>query len=263
MAIELMSMEVSPLADHAQRLAAFIAGARRLVAFTGAGISTECGIPDFRSRDSHPEKFSWRRTPPMPFADFLASEDNRKEAWRRKFAMDDLLGAVQPGRGHFALVRLAARGKLAGIITQNIDGLHRAAGTPDDCIVELHGNGTYAVCLTCDARQDLASIRARFERDRHAPVCACGGLVKTATISFGQTMPAGPMKRARELALACDALIAIGSTLVVYPAAGFPLLAKENGARLAILNRDPTPLDSHADLVLRDDIGDVLARTVN
>ncbi len=224
-----------------------------VVAFTGAGISTECGIPDFRSAGT-----AWKRHPPMPYDEFLASEANRVVAWTRKFAADDSFGEVKPGRGHRALAALMERGKVRAIITQNIDGLHAAAGARPENIVELHGNGTYAVCLACGVRHELARIRGPFEASGRAPRCQCGGAVKSATISFGQRMPVDPMRRARAAALDCDLFLAIGSTLVVHPAAGFPMLAKESGARLVIINRDPTPLDDHADLILRDDIGSIL-----
>ncbi len=234
-------------------LARMIDAAGAVVAFTGAGISTECGIPDFRSRDS-----AWTRHPPMPFEDFLASEENRVLAWRRKFAMDDLHRDFRPGRGHRALARLMASGKVIGVITQNIDGLHQAAGSPGDEVVELHGNGGYALCLGCGVRHEIARVRKQFEIDARAPRCLCGGMVKSATISFGQAMPADAMARARALTLRADLFLAIGSSLVVHPAAAFPAAARRNGARLAILNREPTRLDAIADLVLNDDIGDVL-----
>jgi NAD-dependent deacetylase len=146
------------------------------------------------------------------------------------------------------------------VITQNIDNLHQASGIPDERIIELHGNTTYAVCLDCARRYELGWVRERFADGARSPQCSeCGGHIKTATISFGQAMPEGPMRRAEELTLACDLFLAIGSSLVVWPAAGFPLMAKRNGARLVILNRDPTDLDDLADLVIRDDIGTVLS----
>jgi len=150
-------------------------------------------------------------------------------------------------------------GPLTGIITQNIDGLHQAAGVADTEVVELHGNGGHALCVACGVRLELSRVRADFEASGRAPRCECGGVVKSGTISFGQAMPRDAMARARDMARNCDLMIAIGSSLVVYPAAGFPLLAKQAGARLAILNRDPTPFDDHADLVLRGDIGTILA----
>ena len=242
----------------AAELARLIAEAARVVGFTGAGISTECGVPDFRSPGS-----PWRRHPPLPHAEFMASEAARREAWRRKFAMDDVYAGAKPGRGHHALADLVRSGRLTGIITQNIEGLHQASGVPADRIVELHGNGTYAVCLDCGLPYALAPLRERFEAEGTAPICAsCGGIVKSATIAFGQSMPEPAMRRARALAEGCDLFLAIGSSLVVQPAASFPLLAKRAGARLAILNRDPTPLDAVADLVVRADIGAVLARVI-
>lgn len=246
-------MVIEDLTEARRALGEAIGQATRIVAFTGAGVSTECGVPDFRSKDS-----AWKRHPPMPFQEFMASAEARVLAWRRKFAMDDLYAHAAPGRGHRALATLMRRGALDTIITQNIDGLHEAAGTPRERIVELHGSGRYAVCMACDARHELADVRPRFEATGQAPECACGGAVKSATISFGQAMPQDAMRIARDATLDCDLFLAIGSSLVVYPAAAFPALAKERGATLAILNRDPTPLDDIADLVLRGDIGAML-----
>ena len=235
-------------------LRALVEGARSVVAFTGAGISTESGVPDFRSAGS-----PWLRHPPMPFDQFMASAAARREAWRRKFAMDDLYRDARPSRGHRALAALVRSGKMPGVITQNIDGLHQAAGVPPDKVVELHGNGTFAACLACGARHELAEIRPRFEATGEPPACGgCGGIVKSATVSFGQAMPEAAMRRAQELALSCDLFVALGSSLVVYPAAGLPVLAKRAGATLVIVNREPTELDGFADLVLRAEIGPVM-----
>lgn len=248
-------MPGSDLKAAQARLTDFIGSARHAVAFTGAGISTECGIPDFRSPGG-----LWTQNKPIPFDIFLAHQAARDEAWRRKFAMDEAFGQAEPGRGHHALARLLADGHLAGIITQNIDGLHQASGVPDAHLVELHGNTTYATCLECDVRYELPWVRTRFEASGgRAPACeACDGPVKTATISFGQAMPQTEMARAEEMTRACDLFIVIGSSLVVYPAAGFPLRAKRNGARLIIINRQETDFDEIADLVVREEIGDVL-----
>jgi len=224
-----------------------------VVAFTGAGVSTESGVPDFRSPNS-----PWMRNKPIPFEAYVASAEARREAWRRKFTMDDLYRGAEPGIGHRALATLVLSGRSPGVITQNIDGLHQAAGVPGDKVVELHGNGTYATCLSCCRRYELPWVRARFEASGDAPACeACGGIVKSATISFGQAMPEPAMRRAQDLALSCDVFLAIGSSLVVYPAAGFPVLAKRNGAKLVIVNREPTDLDDMADLVINGDIGAV------
>nr|WP_041367526.1 Sir2 family NAD-dependent protein deacetylase [Methylocella silvestris] len=227
--------------------------AGQIAAFTGAGISTECGVPDFRSKDS-----PWRRLRPIEFDLFLSDALMREEAWRRKFALDDLYAHATPGRGHYALANLVASGKAASIITQNIDNLHQASGVPAERIIELHGNGSYAGCLSCGARYELLPIRRAFEATGAAPVCAaCGGIVKSATISFGQPLPKEALARAYKASVACDLFLAIGSSLVVYPAAAFPSLARETDARLVIVNGEETPLDAEADLVLRGDIGDI------
>ncbi|HWV41065.1 Sir2 family NAD-dependent protein deacetylase [Pseudorhodoplanes sp.] len=235
-------------------LRAMIENSERVVPFTGAGISTESGIPDFRSPGG-----LWTKTQPIPFDVFMASSEMRDEAWRRRFAMEDYFGKAKPTRGHLALASLYRAGKTPGVITQNIDNLHQAAGVPHEAVIELHGNTTFATCLECAKRYELPDIRDRFEASGHAPDCECGGYIKTATVSFGQAMPEEAMRRAQEWASDCDLFIAIGSSLVVWPAAGFPLQAKKSGAQLVIINREPTDFDSIADLVIRHDIGDALA----
>jgi NAD-dependent deacetylase len=227
-----------------------------VVPFTGAGISTECGIPDFRSPGG-----IWTKMRPIEFGDFLASQEMRDESWRRRFAMEDQFGGARPGRGHRALASLYRAGKIPAVITQNIDNLHQASGFAADRVVELHGNTTYASCLDCGKRYHLTWVRERFTASGgRSPDCPdCGGHIKTATVSFGQAMPEAAMRRAQELTDSCDLFLAIGSSLVVWPAAGFPLAAKRNGARLAIINRDATDFDDIADLVVRDDIGSALA----
>ena len=232
-----------------------IEGSARIVPFTGAGISTECGIPDFRSPGG-----LWTKNQPIQFDDFLASQEMRDESWRRRFVMEGKFGGAKPGRGHRALASLYRAGKVPGLITQNIDNLHQASGIAADAIVELHGNTTYATCLDCAKRYELAWVRKKFEADgEHAPNCECGGYIKTATVSFGQAMPAAAMEKAEQLTRDCDLFASIGSSLVVWPAAGFPLMAKRNGAALVIINREPTEFDEIADLVVRNDIGDALA----
>ena len=247
------------MSDEIQRLARLIDDATRVVVFTGAGISTESGIPDFRSPNG-----IWSQTTPIYFDEYVKSADARIEAWRRKFEIDrDMIGA-EPNRGHRAVAKMVRTGKVSAVITQNIDGLHQESGVPDEQMIELHGNGTYATCLSCGARHELDPIKAAFEADNTLPECNfCGGIVKTATISFGQAMPEGPMERARDETLACDLFLAIGSSLVVYPAAGFPAMAKQNGAGLVIINRDPTDLDRMADLVLNREIGPTLGEAAN
>lgn len=239
-------------------LAGLIWASRRAVAFTGAGISTESGIPDYRSPGG-----VWDRFRPVDFAAFLESDAARREFWRRKFATHDLIASAPPNRGHRAVAELVRRGTVLSVVTQNVDGLHQKSGVPEDRLVELHGNTTYAVCLDCGARYGLGPIRAAFEKDETLPVCAaCGGLVKTGTISFGQAMPEGALRRAEAAARSCDTFLVLGSSLAVYPAAGFPVLAKRCGARLVIVNRDPTPLDDAADLVIHDAIGTMLGEAL-
>jgi len=237
------------------RLQELVDAARKIAPFTGAGICTECGIPDFRSPGG-----LWTKNRPIPFDAFMASQEMRNEAWRRRFAMADEFQGARPGRGHRALASLYQAGKAPAVITQNIDNLHQESGIAPADVVELHGNTTYAVCLGCAARYELPWVRQKFEAaDGRAPDCDCGGYIKTATVSFGQAMPEAAMARAETLTVGCDLFLAIGSSLVVWPAAGFPMLAKRNGARLAIINREPTEFDDMADLVVHDDIGTVLA----
>ena len=232
--------------------------ARRAVVFTGAGISTESGIPDFRSPGG-----IWTRMAPIDFSDFLASEEARRETWRRRFGMEETFRAAAPNRGHRAVAELVRRGTAAAVITQNIDGLHQASGIPDERVIELHGNTTYAHCLDCKTRYELDALRIAFERNENAPLCdECGGFVKTATISFGQAMPSDAMQRAEIETRAADLFIVAGSSLVVYPATAFPELAKHNGATLVIINRESTGLDAIADLVLKLSIGEALGTAV-
>jgi NAD-dependent deacetylase len=224
-----------------------------IVPFTGAGISTECGIPDFRSPGG-----LWTRNRPIAFDEFVSSPDARDESWRRRFAMEPTFAAARPGRGHRALASLYKAGKIPAIITQNIDNLHQMSGFKTDDVVELHGNTTYARCIGCGHAYDLAWVKVRFD-ENGAPDCTvCDEPVKTATISFGQAMPEDQMRRATELAQHCDLFLAIGSSLVVWPAAGFPLMAKNCGAKLVIINNEPTEQDDVADLVIRHDIGETL-----
>ena len=232
--------------------------ASHIVVFTGAGISTESGIPDFRSPGG-----IWSRLKPIDFRDFVASEDMRREAWRRKIEIDLDMEAASPNRGHRAVAELVKRGKCSAVITQNIDGLHQRSGIDESRIIELHGNGTYARCLECGLRHELEPIKQAFRRDETLPHCLeCGGIVKTATISFGQSMPELEMQRAHEATLSCDLFLVLGSSLVVYPAAAFPMMAARAGASLVIINREPTEQDAHAELVIHAGIGRVLGEAV-
>jgi NAD-dependent deacetylase len=245
--------------DNTARLVDLIRSSRRAVVFTGAGISTESGIPDFRSPGG-----IWTKMMPVEFQDYLSDPQARRTSWQRRFEMEDTWNAVRPNDGHRAVAELVAQGRVSHIITQNIDALHQESGVPSGQVVELHGNTRYAKCLDCSTRVEIADIRTHFETHGDAPDCAaCGGIVKTATISFGQPMPEDEMTRAEAAILACDLVLVLGSSLAVFPAAGFPLLAKRNGARLAILNRDETPQDRYADLVINAEIGPTLRSVID
>ena len=241
------------------QLRSMIADCKRGVAFTGAGISTESGIPDFRSPGG-----IWTKYQPIQFQDFMRSDEMRRESWRRKFATDKIMRKAAPNKGHLAVAKLVQIGKISSVITQNVDGLHQEAGAPDEKVIELHGNTTYATCLDCGKRFEIDEIEKTFQKDETLPICdKCGGIIKTATISFGQAMPQREMQLAQEETLACDFFLAMGSSLVVFPAAAFPEMAKRNGARLAIINRDPTGFDNIADLVIHAEIGSTLSQAVD
>ena len=244
---------MTAVADGRLALGRLLGEAEKVTVFTGAGLSTECGVPDYRSPGS-----PWRVHQPIGFKDFVADPAERAEAWRRKFAMDDLYAGARPGRGHRTIARWAERGLVGAVITQNIDGLHQAAGLPPDKLVEIHGNGTYAACLSCGTRYALAPIRVAFERDATLPACRCGGIVKSASIAFGQPLVEADLGRALAAAIDCDLFVILGSTLLVRPASRFPELALRHGARLAIVNREPTPLDHAAVASIHADIGEVL-----
>ncbi|MSO90496.1 MAG: NAD-dependent deacetylase [Acetobacteraceae bacterium] len=247
--------------DEAQDIAALrrlIEASQRAVVFTGAGISTESGIPDFRSPTG-----IWQTSKPIYFQDFMASSEVRRESWRRKFLSDPTIRAAEPNRGHRAVARLVRERKVSSVITQNIDGLHQASGVSERQVIELHGNSTYAHCLDCGERYEIDALKAAFERDGEVHDCvACGGFIKTATISFGQGMPEAAMLRAQAETMAADLCIVLGSSLVVYPAAGFPEKAKRNGAKLVIVNNEETALDRISDLVIHRGIGNVLGSAI-
>ena len=246
--------------DDLDTFRSMIDAAGRIVIFTGAGISTESGIPDFRS----PGTGLWNKIKPIEFQAFITSEDVRQESWRRRFDSKDTNWAdAKPNNGHAAVAKLVAEGKATAIITQNVDNLHQDSGVPDTQVIELHGNTRYAKCLSCATRYELADLKTQFEsRGRVEPCSRCGGIVKTATISFGQSMPEQAMADAQTATNECDLFIVIGSSLVVYPAAGFPEYAKRRGAGLVIVNREPTPLDAIADLVLHAEIGPTMRYVV-
>lgn len=226
-----------------------------IVAMTGAGISTESGIPDFRSPGG-----IWSRMTPITYQEFVASEEARLEDWRRRFKMNADFERAEPNNGHRALAGLAAKGRLTCLITQNIDGLHQRAGHPADALIELHGNATHGRCLDCAVSMPLEDVRARIDANGASPRCCCGGLVKAAVISFGEKVPDAMLQKAAEAARRASLFIVVGSSLVVQPAATLPLIATQSGGRLAIVNRDPTPLDTVADLLLPESIGAAFAQ---
>ena len=235
-----------------------VAGASRIVGFTGAGISTESGVPDFRSPNG-----VWARNRTVDFHEFVSSEAGRVEYWRQKAEAWPAMREAKPNAGHRAFVELHRRGRLVALVTQNIERLHQRSGLPADAVLELHGTTTEAECLACGDRITSDEACRRIEAGERAPRCRkCRGLLKPATISFGQAMPLDVMARAQEAAETCDLLLAVGSSLVVEPAASIPRLAKAAGARLVIVNREPTPLDGIADAVVRGEIGEVLPALV-
>ena len=239
-----------------EEITQFIAQSDRIVGFTGAGISTESGIPDFRSPNG-----VWANNRIVEYQEFVSSRAGRIEYWRQKVAMWPEMRDARPNAGHRAFAELERRGKLLAMITQNIDGLHQRAGSAN--VIELHGTTVEVECLSCRSRISMDQAMERVEAGDPAPDCErCGGLLKPATVSFGQSMPAREMQMAVEASTDCDLFLAVGSSLVVYPAASLPELAKRKGARLVIVNRTPTPLDDLADLVLREEIGLALPRLV-
>jgi NAD-dependent deacetylase len=238
------------------KIAQFLSQSKRAIAFTGAGISTESGIADFRSPGG-----IWSRYQPVLFRDFLDSEDARRQYWIMKKEGYHELKMAKPNDGHRALATLEAAGKIIAVITQNIDGLHQDAGSRR--VLELHGTSRYCVCLSCDARHDPDDVQRRLEAGIEIPLCDhCGGLLKSATISFGQSLPADVLAEAFDLSMSADLVLALGSSLVVEPAASIPLQAKNNGARLVIINNAETPQDGLADVVIHQPIGSTLSQVM-
>lgn len=236
--------------------AARLRRSRAIVFFTGAGISTESGVPDFRSPGG-----VWTKYQPVLYQDFLASESARVQHWRLKKATYEIFKTVRPNLAHYAICEFDKRGQLLGLITQNIDGLHKLAGAADERLVELHGTDRLVTCLKCGKHYEPVDVYENLPEDFTAPTCGdCGGFLKSANISFGQSMPVAAMQRAQAWSERAEIFIVIGSSLQVQPAASFPVIAKRNGALLAIVNRDPTPLDDLADLVHNGAIGEFFQR---
>ena len=241
-----------------EELVSLIRSGRYLVAFSGAGISTESGIPDFRG-----PRGIWTKMRPIELSEFLADPASRREYWRRKLDSYPLMRNAEANEGHLALARLFEAGLLKTMITQNIDGLHQKAGISDGRVIELHGSNAYISCLQCRKRFEWEGVLPFFDRhpapSSECPRCDdCGGWLKPATISFGQALPQDVLRESIHLSEQADLFLAMGSSLVVQPAASLPSLAKQNDARLVIINRDPTPVDSWADVVIRGPIGEVL-----
>ena len=244
--------------DNIAAIAARIRLGGRHVAFTGAGISTESGIPDYRSQGGIWDKFC-----PVYFDEFMSSRAAREEYWRRWTAMYPGIKAAVPNPAHRALADLHRNGHLDAVITQNIDGLHQASGLPEESVVELHGNTRRIRCMRCRTIVPIQDVRRRLADGDSAPECACGGYLKPDTISFGQSMPAAEVEKAVRLSRTCDLFLAVGSTLQVQPAAQMPYLAKDNGAFMAIVNLSETPCDAFFDVRIQDKAGYVLPRIVN
>jgi len=232
----------------------------KIVGFSGAGISTASGIPDFRSPNG-----IWAKNRTVMFQEFLASEEDRIEYWRQKASIWPKMRQAKANPGHLAFFHLHEKGKLLGLITQNIEGLHQAAGLPDEQVIELHGTTRIVSCLTCNKNISMDEACERIKNGEKAPKCqkdGCGGLLKPATVSFGQSLPVEAMAKANQISEECEVFVAVGSSLVVHPAAGFPVIAKQNGAKLIIINREETPLDGIADGVFHGEIVDILPQLV-
>ena len=254
------SKATNPVApdDAIAQLANLIADAESLVAFTGAGISTESGIPDFRSPGG-----IWNRYKPIDYQSFMASDEAKREYWRRGRNTYAVIREARPNAAHLALVELERRGKLDLLITQNIDGLHEAAGSSAERTIELHGTAHKVFCMSCGTEESRDAIGARLDAGEEIPACRiCGGVLRAATVAFGESLPQEPLRRAAEAARRADLFLIIGSSLVVYPAAQLPQMAASAGAYVAILNQTPTPLDDIAQLILRGSAAEVMGRVM-
>ena len=232
--------------------------AQQIVALTGAGISTESGIPDFRSPGS-----IWRDNPPVSYREFISNAQARRNYWQTRRNLSAQVAAARPNAAHLALAELERRDVLLGIITQNFDGLHQDAGNEAERVVELHGTSRVAACTLCGTRSSMVELQRRIDAGEVDPQCpSCGGYLKTATILFGQRVPEAELARARELVSTCDLFLVVGSSLKVTPAANLPRLALQRNVPLIIINLQPTPLDAYADVVISEKAGIVLPRIV-
>ncbi|GAB4389268.1 MAG: NAD-dependent deacylase [Thermodesulfovibrionales bacterium] len=249
---------MEPLEERLGRAAALLREASAVAAFTGAGISTESGLSDFRSPGG-----IWDRYRTVTFQEFLSSREARVEYWSMKRELFRELAGARPNAAHAALAELERMGKLLCVITQNIDGLHQDAGSSPEKVVELHGTNRRAACLDCGRSWPMEEVQARLEQGDLDPRCGhCGGLVKPATVSFGQPMPEEEMRLASRYCRQCDLMLMVGSSLQVEPAASLPRLARQSGARLVFINRAETPWDHLAEVLFRENAGPVLGELV-
>lgn len=249
---------VDSFRERMARAKAFLENAGKVVAFTGAGISTESGITDFRSPGG-----VWDRHRIVTYQEFLESREARVEYWKMKRELFEEMKGARPNRAHLALAALEKSGRLACLITQNIDGLHQEAGNSPELVIELHGTNRRALCLGCQRRWPIADIQARLDAGEPAPSCGdCGGFIKPATVSFGQPMPVEALRRAYECAADCDLFLMVGSSLQVEPAASIPPASRDAGASLLFVNRTETPWDHIADLIFRENAGEALSALV-
>ena len=246
--------------DKIDTISEMIVQSKRVVVFTGAGISTESGISDFRSPGGIWDKFD---PDEFTYQKFLASEISREKYWEFSKSSWPTIAAAKPNRGHYAIAELHNMGKLDCVITQNIDNLHQESGIPEDKVIELHGTMKWVICLECGKKYSRQEIQNRVESGEKVPRCdTCSGIVKPATISFGQPMPEKETREAQTRSANCDLLLVAGSSLVVYPAAQIPLIAKDNGAKLIIINLTPTPHDHYADIIIHEKTGETLSQIV-
>jgi NAD-dependent deacetylase len=249
----------SQVEEQIEEVAELIIDSKTLVVFTGAGMSTESGIPDFRSPGG-----IWERYDPADFTyqKFLSGPEARKKIWER-FKLFRMISDVEPNPAHYAVAELYKLGKLNCVITQNVDALHQKAGVPDDDVIELHGTIKWVKCLGCGKLYSTLEIIKRLEEGVEEPLCDdCGGILKSATISFGEPMPVKETQEAEHRSRSCDLMVVVGSSLVVYPAAYMPIYAVESGAKLVIINLGPTPMDRHAAVCINQSAGEVMTRVV-
>lgn len=250
-------MIIDNVKDARTALTQAIRDADKICFFTGAGISTHSGIPDFRSPGG-----IWSQYRIIEYAEFLSSEAARREDWDRRFHMAELFATAEPNAAHAFIADLVNQGRANGVITQNIDGLHQRAGVSADDVVEFHGTGAYAHCLSCGKRNEVDEVERHIDETDDIPNCECGGLIKAAVVSFGENLPPSNIQRAEMMIQTADLVIAIGSSLQVWPASGLLEAALRRNSALLIINREQTPFDASARLVLRGDLVEITKRIV-